>query len=69
MWSSPNGHAFLGVVAHWTDNKYALQTALIGLPKVKGQHTSTNIAKSLIDVLEQYNICDKAGYMMLDNAK
>jgi hypothetical protein len=68
MWSSPNGHAFLGVVAHWTDEKYVLQTALIGLPKVKGQHTGTNIAKSLIDVLEQYNICDKAGYMMLDNA-
>lgn len=42
--------------------------ALIGLPRVKGQHSGTNIAKSLIDVLEQYNICDKAGYMMLDNA-
>jgi hypothetical protein len=68
MWSSPNGHAFLGVVAHWTNDKYTLQTSLIGLPNVRGEHTGTNIAKSLIDVFEQYDICNKVGYMMLDNA-
>jgi hypothetical protein len=50
------------------DQQYTLHTALIALPRVLGPHTGGNIAISLVSVLEQYDICEKLGYMMLDNA-
>src|SRR5579859_889397 len=68
MWSSPNGHAFLGIVGHWMDTHHVLHTALIALPRVMGAHTGANIATVLVDVFEKYDICEKLGYMMLDNA-
>ena len=68
MWSSPNGHAFLGIVAHWMDIHHILHRGLIALPRIMGAHTGENIAIVLVDVLEKYNICEKLGYMMLDNA-
>jgi len=33
-----------------------------------GAHTGANIATVLVDVFEKYDICEKLGYMMLDNA-
>ena len=68
MWTSPNGHSILGVVAHWTQIDKSLRSATIGLPKVRGAHTGANIADALVNVLEKYEITGKLGYMMLDNA-
>jgi hypothetical protein len=68
MWSSPNNYALLGVVAHWTDPDHRQRTSLIGMPRVSGAHTGANIASAVADVLQLYNIGQKLGYMMLDNA-
>jgi len=68
MWSSPNGHSMLGVVAHWCEQDKSLRSTLLGLPKVWGAHTGDNIAEALVDVLEQYELTSKLGYMMMDNA-
>ena len=68
MWSSPNNYALLGVVAHWTDPDHRQRTSLIGMPRVSGAHTCVNIVSAVVDVLQLYNIGQKLGYMMLDNA-
>jgi hypothetical protein len=68
MWTSPNGHSMLGVVTHWSSSQKELQSALIGLPKVRGAHTGENIATALVDVLAEYDIAHRLGYMMMDNA-
>ena len=68
LWTSPNNYALLGIVAHWWDEEDALQSALIALPKLYKAYTDANISKAIIDTLDFYNITDKLGYFMLDNA-
>lgn len=68
MCTSLNGHAILSVVGHWCTMEKTLQSILLGLLKVMGSHSGVNVAVSLVDVLEKYQITDKVGYMMLDNA-
>jgi len=36
MWTSPNYRAFLGVVAHWLDPNYKLQSTVIGMGRFHG---------------------------------
>src|SRR6202035_952854 len=50
MWTSPNGHSMLGVVAHWTEIDKSLRSATIRLPKVNGVYTRANMADALINV-------------------
>ena len=38
LWSSPNGLALNGVVAHFIDSAYKLQTILLGLKELQGEH-------------------------------
>jgi len=68
LWSSPNGHAFLGIVGSWWDYDDTLKSALIALPKLMGVHSGQNIAILIVDILIQYGIEEKLGYFMLDNA-
>ena len=63
LWTSPNNYALLGIVAHWWD-----ANALIALPKLYGAHNGANIGKAIIDTLDLYDITEKLGYFMLDNA-
>jgi hypothetical protein len=68
LWTSSNNYALLGIVAHWWDVNGTLQSALIALPKLYGAHTGANIGKAIIDTLDLYNITEKLGYFVLDNA-
>src|SRR5579859_1340301 len=68
MWSSPNNYALLGVGGHFTNPDHRQRTSMIGMPRVSGAHTGVNIASVVADVLQLYNIGQRLGYMMLDNA-
>jgi len=68
LWSSPNYRAFLGVVAHWLDSNYKLQSTVIGMRRFHGRHTGENQAASFLKVVEPYSITEKIGYFTLDNA-
>jgi len=63
-WTSPN----LGIVAHWTDEKYKVCSALIGLKELQYTHDGTNLATIVMNVLQNYGIIEKIGYFMCDNA-
>jgi hypothetical protein len=68
LWSSSNGHAFLGIVAYWWDMDNTIKSALLALPKLSGIHSGENIAFTIVEILDFYAIKDKLGYFMLDNA-
>jgi len=68
MWTSPNYRSFLGLVAHWMDTDYKLQSTVIGMRRINGRHTGENLAACFLDVVEPYSILDKIGYFTLDNA-
>lgn len=68
IWTSPNYRACLGVVAHWLDSEYKLQSTVIGMRRFYGQHTGENQANCFFEIIKPYNIVDKIGYFTLDNA-
>jgi hypothetical protein len=58
----------LGVVAHYLDREYKPKTVVIALKDALGSHTGDNIAEQLIEVLRDYDICDRVIYFAADNA-
>lgn len=68
LWSSPNSHALLGIVSHFTDEHGKLRSLVLGLPELQGEHSGENMASVFIDLLEDYQVASKVGYMMTDNA-
>lgn len=68
LWTSPNHIAFLGVIAHFTLPSGTLTQALLALQEMEGSHTGENICHAFISIVEEYNIRDRIGYFMMDNA-
>ncbi|TKA63486.1 hypothetical protein B0A49_13143, partial [Cryomyces minteri] len=68
IWSSLNGFSLLGVVAHFLDENHKQQTALLGLPRLRGSHSGVNIAETLATIIQKYDISYKLGYFQMDNA-
>lgn len=67
MWTSTNSLALLGVVGHWI-HQGVTQTALLGLRRLRNQHTGENMSEAVVSVIEEYTLQSKIGYFMLDNA-
>jgi len=68
LWTSPNCHAIIAICAHYVDQNGALQTKLIALRRVEGEHSGENQAAIVLKVIKEYGIRKKIGYFMLDNA-
>jgi len=60
--------AVLAVVAHFLDNNYKNTAVLLGLRRLQGSHSGENMAEIVLDMVSFYNIKDKLGYFILDNA-
>lgn len=58
----------LGVVAHYLDREYKPKTVVVALKDALGSHTGDNIAEQLIEVLRDYDICNRVTYFAADNA-
>jgi hypothetical protein len=67
LWTSEHRHAYLAVVAHWVDD-WQKQEALLQLPRVFGKHDGENLAKYVYQVLKEFEIQTKLGYITSDNA-
>ena len=68
LWTSPNALAMLGVVAHYMDNMGKNRTVLLGLRRLRGPHSGENMAQLIIEIIMEYDVVDKIGYFVLDNA-
>jgi hypothetical protein len=67
-WTSPFQKDFLGVTAHWIDEKWNQKEIVIGFESMNGAHTGENLAEALINVLERFQIGDKIQSITTDNA-
>jgi hypothetical protein len=69
MWTSENGMALLGIVAHYLDGTtWKNQSRLISLKRIRGAHSGENMVSYLLDVVQEYEITDCLGFFTLDNA-
>ena len=67
-WTSPNQIGILGIVVHFVIDKLGLQHLLIAMQEIDGSHTGEAFQMETIALYEDYDILDKMGYMMADNA-
>ena len=61
-WTSPNHHAFCGVLGHWISATGDLVTVLLGMERFSGTHPGANQAQIIWKLLEQYRLRHKVGY-------
>ena len=57
----------LAVVAHFTSEKGKLITVTLGLVELQEEHSGLNQATIVLNMLENYEIRNKLGYMVMNN--
>jgi len=68
LWTSPNRHAILATSAHFIDADGRQQQRLLAMRQQNGAHSGVNIALTMINVLEGWEINDRLGTLVSDNA-
>ena len=68
LWTSGNGLALLAVCAHFVDEHRTIKTVMLALRPVHGSHSGENMAEIVGQVIKDYEIEDRLGYFVLDNA-
>jgi hypothetical protein len=68
LWTSPNLKAILGITAQFINEGGILQSLVLGIKEVVGEHTGENMAQYVIEVLKDYGIVHNLGYFTMDNA-
>jgi hypothetical protein len=68
IWTSPACRAILGVCAHFLAPDLTLSHALIAMREIEGVHNGENIALVMNQVIQEFNLPDKLGVFIGDNA-
>ena len=68
LWTSPNFKAIIAITAHWTNENWKVQTALIAIREIEGDHDGENISHIVHAVLKEFKIVEQFGYFTGDNA-
>ena len=66
-WTSGNHLPILGAIGH-TIVGGQLQEYVLALREIQGRHTGENLAPMVLDILQDYGITHKLGYIQMDNA-
>jgi hypothetical protein len=66
-WTAGNHLPILGVIGH-TIVDGQLQEYVLALREIQGRHTGENLAPMVLDILQDYGITHKLGYVQMDNA-
>lgn len=69
LWTSPNGYAFCGIVAHLVGKGHIAQSILLGLKRMRAGHSGEDIGEVVLAVLKEYDIINKLGVFVGDNAE
>lgn len=67
IWTGVNTKSFLAIVATFVDENFCVRTVLVGFKEI-ARHSGNNIAQIFWNVVEEYEIEDKLGFITTDNA-
>ena len=68
LWSLDNSLGLLGIVAHFTSENCQLQCLTLSLKELEGAHSGDNQAALILQSLNDFEIRNRLGYFMMDNA-
>jgi hypothetical protein len=57
----------MAVIAYFVDKNYKIQTKLLTLRRLIGEHFGENQIELLINILKDYDFTDKIEYFVIDN--
>jgi hypothetical protein len=69
LWTSDGTTmSLMAVVAHYLDKSFINRTRLVALRRLYGSHSGENMAKMLLGIIQEFELTDRLGYFMIDNA-
>ena len=68
LWTSPNSKAVLRITAQFINEGGTLQSLVLAIKEVVGEHSGENMSKYVIEVLKEYDIIRNLRYFTIDNA-
>jgi hypothetical protein len=68
LWTSPASKAILGITAQFINEAGTLQSLVLAIREVVGDHSGDNMSKYVLKVLQEYEIIKNLGYFTMDNA-
>lgn len=68
IWTSTNNVAYMAIIAHYLDQSTSRRSPILRFQPIQGQHTGENQSMLVLKALVEYNLLEKLGYVMLDNA-
>ena len=67
-WQSIATKSYLSVTAHWLDEDFVFQRAVLGVERLSGSHTHEHIGEILRALMQKYGIMDQVFHATTDNA-
>ena len=64
-WTSPNGHAFLSLVASWVTEDWKIAECVVDFVELHGSHDGKNLANALFKSLKTKNLVPKVFFLFL----
>jgi hypothetical protein len=68
LWTSTNCLPLFGFIGHYISEDGQLESAMLALIEIEGEHSGENLARYLQGVVEDWGISSKLGYIQMDNA-
>ena len=68
LWTNNQQSSYIGITAHFIDNSFTLQSAMLACTRITGSHTAENIKTSFDDVINHYNLEGKVFTIVTDSA-
>jgi hypothetical protein len=68
LWTAPNTIPLIAVVIHYTDSSFRNCTKFIAFRRLHGSHSGKNMATLLVQILKEFEIEERLGYFITDNA-
>jgi len=68
IWTSPNNKPILGVTAVYIGEDGELEHTVLAVKEIEGTHEGENLAPVVMAVIEDWQIAEKLGYFVMDNA-
>lgn len=68
-WSSGNNLPFLGITGHWMDTEFEHRRITLDFCHLTGSHNAENMATTVLETLQKYNLEEHIGAVTCDNAK
>ena len=56
------------IIAHFIDEAGKIRRFLLSIPEVDGRHTGANIGAGVARIIEDFEIADRIGFFVVDNA-